>query len=137
MTIKNIGGFQRYSGSRINWTSLLTEWGVQVERQRRRGVQRYEMIMTYELLGNGNILFKEQGAQWTHRGKSQKKKGNERVETIHSKESGWEGEGERKLAKVKRKQGVNEKKVFWCFYRWEPIEKEKVSEDKGKRWKHL
>lgn len=93
--------------------------------------------MTSGLPGSGNILFKEQGTQWTHGGKSQKKKGNEKVETIHSKESGWEGEGERKLAKVKWKQGVNEKKVFWFFYKWEPIKKEKVSEHKGKRWEYL
>lgn len=79
------------------------------------------MSMTSGLPGSGNILFKEQGTQWTHGGKSQKKKGNEKVETIHSKESGWEGDGERKLAKVKWKQGVNEKKVFRFFLQMRAI----------------
>lgn len=95
------------------------------------------MIMTPGLPGSGNIFFKEQGTQWTHGGNSQKKKGNERVETTPSKESGWEGEGERKLAKVKWKQGVNGKKGVLVFYRWEPIKKEKASEDKGERWEYL
>lgn len=71
------------------------------------------MSMTSGLPGSGNILFKEQGTQ--------KKKGNEKVETIHSKESGWEGDGERKLAKVKWKQGVNEKKVFRFFLQMRAI----------------
>lgn len=64
------------------------------------------MVMTYGLLlGSGNILLNEQGAQWIHGGKKPERKSVMRESGNNSFFKKWMGKRRReKLAKVKQIQ---------------------------------